>query len=111
MARFAVVLALLGLLCFLPIHADELRRPIITAPPPPEELMIDEELEPRVTIIEREWATIEEYSVNGQVYAVKITPALGPPYYFYDLDGRGSWQRFEDPGAIPSVRQWKIIRW
>ncbi|MEX0732530.1 MAG: DUF2782 domain-containing protein [Aquisalimonadaceae bacterium] len=92
--------------------AQEGRAPVITAPPPPEELTLGEELTPRVTIVERTWATIEEYSVNGRVYAVKITPAIGPAYYLYDADGDGELgTRIEAVGGAPDINQWRIIEW
>ncbi len=92
--------------------SEERRQPIITAPPPPEELTLGEEVEPQVTIVERQWATIEEYSIDGQVYAVKITPAVGPPYYLYDVDGSGQLTtRIEALGDSPNINRWKIIQW
>lgn len=102
-----------GLLSVLigPAAATE-QEPVITAPPPPEELTLGEEVTPSVTIVERPWAMIEEYSVNGQVYAVKITPVVGPAYYLYDADGGGELDtRIEALGATPRINQWKIISW
>ncbi|MCC5810444.1 MAG: DUF2782 domain-containing protein [Ectothiorhodospiraceae bacterium] len=108
-----VLILLLALLAFAGAWADDgERKPIITAPPPPEELTLGDDIEPQVTIIERQWATIEEYSVHGQVYAVKITPAVGPPYYLYDPDGSGQLTtRIEALGATPNLNRWKIIQW
>lgn len=37
---------------------------------------------------------IEEYSRHGRVYLVKISPPHGlPPYYLYDSDGDGKFER------------------
>ena len=89
-------------------------KPVITPPPPPEELTQGETLEPQVSIVQRDWGTIEEYSVNGQVYAVKITPAVGLPYYFYDSDGDGTFDMrhaAEQGIEMPEINRWKIFSW
>lgn len=110
-ARTGWMLTSLLVLLVAPAAAEK-RVPIITAPPPPEELTQGEEVSPSVTIVERPWAMIEEYSVNGQVYAVKITPVVGPAYYLYDADGGGELDtRIEAVGETPRINQWKIIQW
>ena len=82
-----------------------------TAPALPEGLTGDESFEPEVTIIEREDETHYEYRVNGQVYMVKIQPAVGPAYYLLDSDGDGTLDvRENDPRNI-SVPQWILFRW
>lgn len=69
----------------------------------------DEQIEPTVTIREEEDRTVEEYRYNGQVYMVKVTPAVGPPYYFIDTDGDGSLETSPDKGLEPvKPVQWKI---
>lgn len=70
------------------------------------------ELEPQVTIIHREDATIEEYRVNGRLYKIKVTPVIGPPYYLVDRNGDGKFNTrinniYED---IP-VPQWVLLTW
>lgn len=87
-------------------------KPTVTPPPPPEELTQGESVEPTVTIVERSWATIEEYSIDGRVYAVRVTPAVGRPYYFYDSDGDGSMEtRLEVTQGAPEINRWKILTW
>lgn len=79
-------------------------------PPPPSG--VDEDLEPEVTIIQREDAVVREYSVNGQVYMVRIEPVRGFPYYLIDTDGDGSLdarRRQIDPELV--VPSWMIYRW
>lgn len=66
---------------------------------------------PEVTIIERENETIEQYSVNGQVYMVKIVPRTGPPYYLLDLDGDGMLDVRRDNPADISIPQWVLFSW
>ena len=74
--------------------------------------MQGELLEPQVTIVRRGWATIEEYAVGGRIYAVKIVPTVGPPYYMYDSDGDGSLEtRREVTEGVPELNRWKILTW
>ena len=43
--------------------------------------------EPDVTIRQEGDRTVEEYRVNGFLYAVKITPKVGKPYFLVRADG------------------------
>ena len=56
--------------------------------------------EPEVTIRQEGDRTVEEYRVNGFLYAIKVTPKTGAPYYLVavDEDGRKLSKRF---GADP----------
>jgi len=87
------------------------------APPPPPmpESVVDaqprEDLQPEVTITKRGGDTIEEYSVNGQVYMVKITPSKGLPYYLVDSDGDGSLETRRNELDNPEVVKWRIFSW
>jgi hypothetical protein len=76
------------------------------------EVKSGEVIEPEVTITEQEDKTIHQYSVNGQVYMVKIVPAGDfPPYYLLDLDGDGMMDvRRDGPGDI-AIPQWVLFRW
>ena len=86
--------------------------PRVVPPPPPQELTKGEEIKPGVTIVHRSWAELKEYSVNGRVYAVKITPRWGPPYWLYDADGNGSLEMRGDVlHEIPQTVQWQILTW
>lgn len=81
-------------------------------PPIPKKLESGEALEPTVTIKESENKTIEEYSVNGRIYAVKITPKGGTPYYLVDVDGDGSLDTRRnslDPNFL--VNNWVLFSW
>jgi len=102
------------LLCFLLIPAPLLAQ----APqgleelPPPDFVESDEELEPEVTIIQREDATVEEYRLNGVLYTIKVTPKVGKPYYFVDRDGDGVMDsRMSDLYNPLRVPQWVIFSW
>ena len=72
----------------------------------------DEQVEPTVTIREAEQGRVEEYSLNGQVYMVKITPKVGAPYYYIDTDGDGNLETSPSKGLEP-VRPvyWKVKEW
>jgi len=68
------------------------------APPPPElpELALESPNaedplleEPQVVIKKRGEDRIEEYSLNGMVYIIKVTPRIGFPYYLIDDTGDG----------------------
>ena len=60
----------------------------------------ESDIEPAVTLRERENRTVEEYRVNGNLYMVKITPSVGAPYYL--SGGRGRLRGHElEPGLGP----------
>ena len=73
----------------------------------------DEQIEPTVRIIDEEDRRIEEYSRNGQVYMVKVTPAKGPAYYYIDTNGDGKLELDPDQQALNPVQPvyWKIKEW
>ncbi len=66
--------------------------------------------EPEVTIVELGDKTVEEYRVNGFLYAVKITPKKGKPYFLVRAEGQD-----EDfyHSARPQLRipGWKVFTW
>jgi hypothetical protein len=72
-----------------------------------------EQIEPTVTIREEEDRIIEEYSFNGQVYMVKVTPQGGIPYYYIDTDGDGRLELDLAQQALNPVQPvyWKIKEW
>ena len=70
------------------------------------------ELEPQVTIVHKEDATIEEYRINGHLYMAKITPVVGPAYYLVDRDGDGQFEsRVNNIYEDMPVPQWVLLRW
>lgn len=81
------------------------------APPPPEAVQSGEPLEPEITIIQKEDATVEEYRIAGRLYMVKVTPVVGPPYYLTDQDGDGRLESRIDGLTDPVVPQWVIFSW
>jgi hypothetical protein len=83
------------------------------APPPIPPKVPGEEIEPSVVITEKEGERIEEYSQNGRVYMVKITPVKGPAYYYLDEDGDGQLELRGSDRKHGPVRPvyWKIKEW
>ncbi len=67
--------------------------------------------EPEVNIIQRDDKTIEEYSVNGQLRYIKVTPRHGVPYYIVDTDGDGVLDQQFDNLENPPIAQWILFRW
>ena len=55
--------------------------PLPDVPPPTAGAPSDAELEPQVTIIQRQGETVEEARVNGVLKWVRVTPRHGRPYY------------------------------
>ncbi|MFC0668771.1 DUF2782 domain-containing protein [Azotobacter chroococcum] len=66
--------------------------------------------EPDVTIREEGDKIIEEYRVNGFLYAIKVTPKFGKPYFLVRADGNdANFVRSDEPTMrIPA---WKIFEW
>ena len=110
--------ALFFLLLFVtvPVYAGDTGRAdledIPKPPTLPDPVQSGETIEPEVTIIQREDRTIEEYSINGRTYMIRVIPDFGPPYYFVDNDGDGSLEtRINDINQDMPVPQWVIFSW
>ena len=96
----------------LPATADNKAVEDAIVPPPPPRVQSGEAIEPDVSIIENDKERIEQYSVNGRVYAVKITPKSGPSYYLIDTDGDGDLEtRRNDIERGMQVPQWVLFSW
>jgi len=77
----------------------------------PEPLADGESIEPEINIIQKDDRIVEEYRHNGELYMVKVTPAVGPAYYYIDTDGDGSLEskQFElQSGLVPN---WILFKW
>lgn len=77
-------------------------------PPPPPPGMLNESLEPQVTIIRRGDDKVEEFRINGKLYMVKVTPPHGVPYYLIDNRGDGKWARQDSMDSGLRVPMWVI---
>lgn len=78
-------------------------------PQPEPQIGFDSTTAPDVILREEEDRTIEEYRVNGILYAVKVTPKNGKPYFLVRADGQDNFVHAEKPSLrIPS---WKLFEW
>ena len=91
--------------------ADPAAPPPIPPPIPPK--ITGEQLEPSVVIRKEEDNLIEEYSQNGRIYMVRVTPENGPSYYYFDEDGDGQLELQPGDEALNPVRPvfWKVKEW
>jgi hypothetical protein len=106
-----VILAITGNMAWAQTGTTENSDP--AAPPPIPPKVPNEQIEPSVIITEREGERIEEYSQNGRVYMVKITPLKGPAYYYLDEDGDGQLELSERDRKLNPVQPvyWKLKEW
>jgi hypothetical protein len=66
--------------------------------------------EPDVTIRQEGDRTVEEYRVNGFLYAIKVTPKTGKPYFLVRADGSdGNFVRSDSPDML--IPSWEIFKW
>lgn len=95
---------------------QDMADPALEAVPPPPDIpkpiQSGEAIEPEVTIIQKDDATVEEYRMNGNLYMIKITPSVGAPYYLLDRDGDGMMEfRTSKLGNDMVVPQWVLFEW
>ena len=112
---------LLGLLLLfpLPVIAQDLQAPDTSAPViQPETNNSDEPdgFNPsgvEINIITQGEKTIEEYSLNGRVYMVRIQQKGFPPYYLVDRDGDGRMDEQVSEVMAQKITppSWVLFRW
>ncbi|WP_110670425.1 DUF2782 domain-containing protein [Salinicola halophilus] len=57
---------------------------------------------PEVMTIQEAGQTLEEYRVDGRLYAIRVTPASGAAYFLLDTTGNGNFERVNrDRVAVP----------
>lgn len=81
-------------------------------PLPPEvlqEMELDPELEPQITIIKRGDDTIEEHRINGELHMIKVIPRVGLPYYLVKNQGDNTQKHPGDAGINVSAPMWRIL--
>ncbi len=81
-------------------------QPLPEIPPPPG--IIDADLEPQVTIVQRGDERIEEFRVKGRLYMIKVTPPHGRPYFLIDQRGDGQMRKYDDLSPNFQVPLWVI---
>ncbi|MEA1890598.1 MAG: DUF2782 domain-containing protein [Pseudomonadota bacterium] len=66
-----------------------------------------------INIITEGDKTIEEYSLNGRIYMVKIQQKGFPPYYLIDRDGDGRMDEQVSELMGPAIEppSWVLFRW
>ena len=83
--------------------------PIPEPPPiPAEGAEVDE---PEVTILQRGEDTVTEYRIRGKLYMVKVTPAVGKPYYLVDRQGDGNFIESDTIGPMTKPPMWILHSW
>lgn len=66
--------------------------------------------DPDVTIRQDGDRTIQEYRVNGFLYAIKVIPKNGKPYFLVRADGSdGNFVRSDQPDML--IPAWEIFSW
>ena len=66
--------------------------------------------DPDVTIRQDGDKTIQEFRQNGFLYAIKITPKNGKPYFLVRADGsEGNFIRSDQPDML--IPSWGIFSW
>jgi len=65
-----------------------------------------------VTIQESKSDIVEELRVNGRLYAIRVSPKRGVPYYLVDSDGDGNLEtRKNDTDSDLLIPAWVIKKW
>lgn len=77
-------------------------------PPPPPQVAADPDLEPQVTIVQRENETVEEFRVKGRLTMLKVTPRHGRPYYLVPEGPDGSFVRHDSLDTGLRVPMWLL---
>jgi hypothetical protein len=98
-----------------PVTAGDTEPELKDVPEPPDippAIESGEPIEPEITIIKKQDATVYEHRINGRLYMVKIVPLIGKPYYLVDQDGDGSLEtRVNDIYSNINIPQWVIFEW
>ncbi len=70
----------------------------------------DPELEPQVTIVQKDGERHEEVRVNGQLRYVRVVPTFGPVYFLVPLpNGQMARRNDIDPSLSPPM--WQLFSW
>jgi len=102
------------LFCFSSFtYAVDITAPIVPEPPElPAQIVSGESMSSDITITRKKKDTITEYSVNGSVYMIKISPKNAPAYYMIDTDGDGNLEtRRSDLERGMETPQWLLFSW
>ena len=87
---------------------ERLKLEPIPEPPPAPPGMLNDALEPQVTITKRGEDKVEEFRMSGKLYMLKVTPPGGVPYYLVDERGDGGFARQDPLDSRVRVPMWVI---
>lgn len=62
-----------------------------------------------VVIRSGEKKEIQEFRINGFLYAIKVTPKVGKPYFLVAVDSQGNFIRADQPQML--IPSWRIMEW
>lgn len=66
--------------------------------------------DPDVVIRQEGERLVEEYRINGFLYAIKVTPKKGKPYFLVRADGdENNFIRSDQPDML--IPAWEIFKW
>lgn len=71
----------------------------------------DADLEPQVTIIQRDTETVEEVRIGGELRFVRVTPRHGRPYFLVPDRNGGQFIRREGLDTSVKVPMWVLFSW
>lgn len=113
MQRLRAFFAFILLTSIQPVLANESQQAVVPEPPEiPSQIVSGESMAPDITITRKQKETVTEYSVNGRVYMVKISPKDAPAYYMIDTDGDGNLEtRRSDLERGMNIPQWLLFSW
>jgi len=90
-----------------------LAQPAPPPPPPPDvvppAITGEEELQPQVTITEKQGEKVEEARVNGRLIWIRVTPRYGRPYYLIPDQGAHTFIRRDSNDTGLKVPLWVLF--
>ncbi len=97
----------LSLLFSYPAFAAEVED---TPPPMPAESSEDKP-KADIRVVKKGDVTMTEYRMNGHLYQIKVTPAVGPSYFLIDPNGKGNFVRQSGPSENIAIPSWVLFSW
>ena len=105
--------ALVFLALALPLAAQPLPPKLEPLPEiPPPEGITDADLEPQITVRQKDGDKLEEARINGALVWIKVTPRHGVPYYLIPTGhGANTYLRANSLDTALSVPMWQLFSW
>ena len=113
MYRLPALLLMLVISIPSSVLAADIKPGVVPEPPElPSQIVSGESMEPDITITRKKKETVTEYSVNGSVFMIKISPKNAHAYYMIDTDGDGNLEtRRSDLEKGMNIPQWLLFSW